>query len=147
MFSHTTNRVDVTLGARLYHHLTHLTHLTHLPIAYFLSRQVGNTVARVRELDTIRHFITSSALTLVIDLFFTLLFIGMMYYYSPILTGVVLGSIPCYVILSILITPVLKQRLDEKFARGAENQAVLTESIAGIETAKAMAVEPQLQRQ
>jgi subfamily B ATP-binding cassette protein HlyB/CyaB len=141
VFSHTTNRVDVTLGAKLYHHLTHL------PIAYFLSRQVGNTVARVRELDTIRHFITSSALTLVIDLFFTLVFFGVMFYYSPTLTWVVLGSIPCYVILSILITPVLKKRLDEKFARGAENQAFLTESIAGIETVKAMAVEPQLQRQ
>ncbi len=141
VFSHTTNRVDVTLGAKLYHHLTHL------PIAYFLARQVGNTVARVRELDTIRNFITSSALTLVIDLFFTVVFFAVMAYYSPTLTWVVLGSIPGYVILSVLITPVLKQRLDEKFARGAANQAFLTESIAGIETVKAMAVEPQMQRQ
>jgi subfamily B ATP-binding cassette protein HlyB/CyaB len=140
VFSHTTNRVDVTLGAKLYHHLTHL------PIAYFLARQVGNTVARVRELDTIRNFITSSALTLVIDLFFTLVFFGVMAYYSPTLTLVVLGSIPCYVVLSVMITPILKKRLDEKFARGAENQAFLTESIAGIETVKAMAVEPQMQR-
>ncbi len=140
VFSHTTNRVDVSLGARLYHHLTHL------PISYFSSRQVGNTVARVRELDTIRQFITSSALTLVIDLFFTVVFFAVMFYYSPTLTWVVVGSIPLYVILSVIITPILRRRLDEKFARGAENQAFLTESIAGIETVKAMAVEPQMQR-
>ncbi|WKT60108.1 type I secretion system permease/ATPase [Microbulbifer thermotolerans] len=140
LFTHTTNRVDVTLGAKLYYHLTHL------PVAYFLSRQVGNTVARVRELDTIRNFITSSALTLVIDLFFTIVFFVVMYFYSPTLTWIVLGSIPFYVALSVYITPILRRRLDEKFKRGAENQAFLTESISGIETVKAMAVEPQMQR-
>ena len=140
VFTHTTNRVDVTLGSKLFHHLTHL------PISYFLSRQVGNTVARVRELDTIRNFITSSALTLVIDLFFTFVFFAVLYFYSPTLTWIVLGSIPCYVLLSIIITPILRRRLDEQFKRGAENQAFLTESMYGIETVKSMAVEPQMQR-
>lgn len=140
VFSHTTNRVDVTLGASLFRHLMHL------PIAFFHARQVGNTVARVRELDTIREFITSSALTLVIDLFFTIVFFAVMYYYSPTLTWIVLGSIPLYVILSVSITPILRKRLHEKFQRGAENQAFLVESISGVETLKAMAVEPQMQR-
>ena len=140
VFTHTTNRVDVTLGSKLFHHLTHL------PISYFMNRQVGNTVARVRELDTIRNFITSSALTLVIDLFFTIVFFAVMYFYSPTLTWVVLGSIPFYIVLSVIITPILRRRLDEQFKRGAENQAFLTESMYGIETVKAMAVEPQMQR-
>jgi subfamily B ATP-binding cassette protein HlyB/CyaB len=140
VFSHTTNRVDVTLGARLFQHLMHL------PIAFFHSRQVGNTVARVRELDTIREFITSSALTLVIDLLFTVIFFSVMYFYSPTLTYIVLGSIPLYVGLSIYITPILRARLNEKFKRGAENQAFLVESISGAETLKSMAVEPQMQR-
>lgn len=140
IFSHTTNRVDVTLGAKLFNHLLHL------PIAFFQSRRVGDTVARVRELDTIRNFITGSALTLVIDLLFTCIFFAVMYYYSPILTWVVLGSIPFYVMLSVIITPILKNRLDEKFRRGAENQAFLVESVNGVETLKAMAVEPQMQR-
>ena len=140
VFSHTTNRVDVTLGAKLF------SHLIHLPIAFFHSRQVGNTVARVRELDTIREFITSSALTLVIDLGFTVIFFAVMYFYSPTLTYIVLGSIPFYVLLSIYITPILRSRLEEKFKRGAENQAFLVESISGAETLKSMAVEPQMQR-
>ncbi len=130
VFSHTTNRVDVTLGAKLFDHLMHL------PIGYFGARRVGDTVARVRELDTIRNFITSSALTLVIDLFFTVVFFVVMYYYSPTLCWIVLGSIPFYVILSAYITPILRSRLNEKFKRGAENQAFLVESISGVETLK-----------
>ncbi|WP_255374977.1 ABC transporter transmembrane domain-containing protein, partial [Oleiphilus sp. HI0117] len=80
VFSHTTNRVDVTLGSQLYNHLLRL------PISFFNARQVGNTVARVRELDTIREFITGSALTLIIDILFTVIFFVVMYYYSPTLT-------------------------------------------------------------
>lgn len=141
VFSHTTNRVDVELGSRLFHHLMAL------PLAYFESRQVGQNVARVRELDTIRNFITGTALTLVIDLFFVFVFIGVMWYYSPTLTWIVLGSIPFYVLLSVFITPILRRRLDEKFRHGAANTAFLTESITGIGTVKSMAVEPQMRRQ
>ncbi|MDK1290341.1 type I secretion system permease/ATPase [Pseudoalteromonas umbrosa] len=140
VFSHTTNRVDVELGAKLYHHLISL------PLSYFESRQVGQSVARVRELETIRNFITGSALTLCIDLFFTLLFFIVMWWYSPTLTLVVLATIPLYVLLSIFITPILRARLDEKFKHGAENQAFLVESVTGVETVKAQAVEPQMQR-
>lgn len=139
-FSHTTNRVDVELGSRLYDHLMAL------PLAYFESRQVGQNVARVRELDTIRNFITGTALTLVIDLLFVFIFLGVMWYYSPALTWVVLGTIPLYILLSIFITPILRHRLDEKFKHGAANTAFLTESITGIGTVKSMAVEPQMRR-
>ena len=141
LFSHTTNRVDVALGAKLFHHLLSL------PISYFESRRVGDSVARVRELENIRNFLTGSALTLVIDIFFTFVFIIVMYYYSPVLTWIVLGSIPFYILLSIFVTPILRSRLNEKFARGAENQAFLVETVTGVETLKAMAVEPQMQRQ
>src|SRR6185436_7045157 len=140
VFSHTTNRIDVELGARLFKHLLAL------PIGYFQSRRVGDSVARVRELENIRTFLTGSALTLVIDLFFTLVFIVVMYLYSPLLTWIVLGSIPFYLLISVCATPLRSERLKEKFNRGAENQAFLVESVAGVETLKAMAVEPQMQR-
>ena len=139
VFSHTTNRVDVTLGAQLFKHLVHL------PLSYFQTRQTGTTVARVHELNTIREFITSSALTLVIDLGFTLVFFVVLWYYSPTLTWIVLASLPFYLVLSIWVTPILRQRLDEKFQRGAANQAFLVESVSSVETLKAMAVEPQMQ--
>lgn len=140
LLTHTTNRVDVELGSRLYDHLMAL------PLAYFEARQVGQNVARVRELDTIRNFITGSALTLVIDLFFVFVFIAVMWFYSPTLTWIVLATIPFYVILSVFITPILRHRLNEKFKHGAANTAFLTESISGIGTVKSAAVEPQMRR-
>ncbi len=140
IFAHTTNRIDVELGARLFRHLLAL------PIAYFQSRRVGDSVARVRELENIRNFLTSSALTLIIDLFFTFVFLAVMYVYSPMLTMTVLASFPIYIAISVIATPMFRRRLNEKFERGAENQALLVESITGVETLKSMAVEPQMQR-
>jgi subfamily B ATP-binding cassette protein HlyB/CyaB len=140
LFAHTTNRIDVELGARLFRHLLAL------PIGYFQVRRVGDTVARVRELENIRNFLTSSALTLVIDLFFTFVFLIVMFYYSPLLTWIVLAAFPFYIAISAGATPLFRLRLDEKFQRGAENQAFLVESVTGVETLKAMAVEPQMQR-
>lgn len=140
LFSHTTQRIDVKLGANLFKHLLAL------PVSYFEARQTGQTVARVRELESIRSFITGSALTLVVDLAFTVVFFAVMYYFSPTLTWIVLGSIPLYIILSIIVTPILRNRLHEKFNRGAENQAFLVESVNGAETLKCMAVEPQMNR-
>ncbi|MGJ4927439.1 type I secretion system permease/ATPase [Bradyrhizobium sp. HKCCYLS2038] len=140
VFSHTTNRIDVELGARLFRHLVAL------PIAYFEARRAGDSVARVRELENIRNFITSSALTLVIDLAFTFVFLGVMFYYSPYLTWIVVGSFPFYIALSAGVTPIFRKRLDVKFDRGAENQAFLVETVTAIQTLKAMAIEPQMQR-
>ncbi|MEM1020013.1 MAG: type I secretion system permease/ATPase, partial [Pseudomonadota bacterium] len=140
VFSHTTNRVDVELSSKLFRHLLQL------PLGYFQSRRVGDSVARVRELETIREFLTSSSVTLFIDFFFIFVFLGVMYLYSPTLLIIVLISLPLYILVSALITPPLRRRLDEKFQRGAENQAFLVESVTGVETLKAMAVEPQMQR-
>ena len=140
VFSHTTNRIDVELGARLFRHLIAL------PIAYFEARRTGDSVARVRELENIRNFLTGSALTLVIDLLFTFVFLAVMAFYSLFLTGIVLVSFPFYILISVLVTPVFRHYLNEKFNRGAENQAFLVESITGMQTLKALAVEPQMQR-
>ncbi|RRS04971.1 type I secretion system permease/ATPase [Aquabacterium soli] len=140
VFSHTTSRIDVELGARLFQHLLRL------PLAYFQARRVGDSVARVRELENIRSFLTGNALTLVLDVVFSVLFIAVMFFYSVSLTLIVLTSLPLYVILSLLVVPVLRKRLDEKFARGAENQALLVETITGIQTVKANALEPSMAR-
>lgn len=141
VFSHTSSRIDVELGARMFRHLLAL------PMAYFQARRVGDSVARVRELENIRSFLTGNAITVVLDLVFSVVFIGVMLLYSGWLTLVVVVSLPCYFAISILITPVLRRRLDEKFNRGADNQSFLVESVSGIDTLKSMAVEPQWTRQ
>ncbi|OOC50267.1 MULTISPECIES: type I secretion system permease/ATPase [Thioalkalivibrio] len=137
ILAHTASRIDVELGASLFRHLIHL------PMGYFESRRVGDSVARVRELENIREFLTGNALTLVLDLLFSVVFIAVMLLYSGWLTLIVIASLPLYVLISVLITPPLRARLHEKFNRGAENQAFLVESINGIDTLKTMAVEPQ----
>jgi ATP-binding cassette, subfamily B, bacterial HlyB/CyaB len=139
LFAHTSNRIDVELGARIFKHLLRL------PLAYFESRRVGDSVARVRELETIRQFITGSSITLVLDLLFCAVFLAVMFVYSATLGFVVIAALPLYALLSIATTPAFRRRLDEKFRRGAENQAFLVESVTGVETIKAMAVEPQMQ--
>lgn len=140
VFAHSCNRIDVELGARLFRHLLNL------PLAYFQARRVGDSVARVRELENIRNFLTSQALTSVLDLFFSIVFIAVMLYYSTWLTLIVVLSLPCYILISALITPVLRARLNEKFVRGSENQSFLVEMVSGIETVKSMSVEPQVTR-
>ena len=139
--SHTTNRIDVELGRRLFHHLFRL------PLAYFETRAAGQTVARVRELETIRGFLTGQGLTSVLDLVFTIVFFVVMFIYSPKLTLVVLGSIPIYIVIAALLRPALRELINEKFNRGARSQQFLVESIVGAQTLKAASVEPIMQSQ
>ena len=140
LFSHTTNRIDVSLGSKLFRHILAL------PLSYFEARRVGDTVARVRELEQIRQFLTSHSVTVVLDLIFTVVFMAVMWFYSSTLTLIVMASLPIYGLLSVAITPAIRTRLHEKFNRGAENQAFLVETVSGVQTVKAMAVEPPLLR-
>ena len=140
VLAHTTNRIDVELGARLFRHLVNL------PLGYFGVRRVGDSVARVRELENIRQFLTGQALTIGIDVAFASIFVAVMWLYSWQLTAMVLAAMPVWAAIVVFAAPMWRQRLSEKFDRGAENQAFLVESVTGIETLKAMAIEPQMQR-
>lgn len=140
VFAHTASRIDVELGSKLFKHLITL------PISYFHARRVGDSVARVRELENIRSFLTGNSITLILDILFSCVFMVVMFCYSGWLTLIVVVSLPLYVLISLIVTPLLRSRLDESFARGAENQAFLVETVNGIDTLKSMAVEPQAVR-
>ena len=135
LFVHTTNRIDVMLSAKLFHHLFGL------PLKYFESRRVGETVARVRELDQIRAFLTGTPLSSIVDVFFVSVYIVVLFLYNVRLALIVTASLPIFVILSIIVTPLFKKRLDEKFETGARSQSFLVEAINGIHTVKAFALE------
>ena len=140
VFTHTTNRIDVMLSYRLFRHLFAL------PLKYFESRRVGETVARVRELDSIRNFLTGTPLSSMIDLIFIIVYIVVLFCYSKMLTVIVLCSIPVYAVLSAVVTPLFKKRLDEKFETGANTQSFLVESITGVQTVKSYALEPKFEK-
>ncbi|BDU51506.1 type I secretion system permease/ATPase [Haliovirga abyssi] len=140
VFTHTTNKIDVILGARLY------SHLLKLPLRYFEVRRIGNTVARVREVENIRQFLTGAPLSSILDVMFIFVYFIVMFFYSSTLSWVILGSFPFFIVLSIVVTPIFKSRLDEKFKTGAEVQSYLVESVSGVNTIKSFALEPEFQK-
>jgi len=139
LYSETSQKIDVELGARLFRHLLGL------PLGYFENRRVGDIAMRVRQLETIREFLTNASLSVLIDPLFTLVFLGVMWIYSVKLFLISVLTIPAYIVVAVLITRPLQARIEEKFERGAANNALLVESIGGITTVKASAVEPQWQ--
>ncbi len=139
ILSHSANRIDVELGARLFYHLLRL------PLIYFETRAAGQTVARVRELETIRSFLTGQGLFSAIDLFFTTLLIAVLFAYSWFMALMVLCTAPIYAIIAAVIRPILREKIKQKFNRGAESQQFLVEAVVGMHTLKAAAVEPMMQ--
>lgn len=140
IFTVLTNKVDVVLGARLYNHIVSL------PLRYFESRRVGETVARVKELETIRSFISGSSLVLIIDTAFCFIFIIAMFWYSPLLCLVAVALIPFMVLLNLIATPIYRKRIQTKFEANAESQSFLVESVTGASTVKALALEQKFSR-
>lgn len=140
MFIHTANKIDAKLGSKLFKHLFAL------PFIYFESRKVGNIVARVRELDQIRDFITNKSVSVIIDLFFSTVFLIVMFVYSRVLTFIVLAIVALIAILYITVTPELRARLNDKFQMGAQSNSYLVESITGVQTVKSLSIEGTMQK-
>jgi ATP-binding cassette, subfamily B, bacterial HlyB/CyaB len=135
---HTGNRIDAVLGSRVFEHLIKL------PLRYYEHRPTGVVVARVQGVEQIREFLASAAVTLILDCPFLLIFLGIMFYYSVALTLWSLAVLAVIVALSLVVAPILRDRLNQQFLLGARNQAFLTEYVSGMETLKSLQLEPQL---
>jgi ATP-binding cassette subfamily B protein len=135
IFTHTARRLDLSLSAQLFRHLMRL------PLSYFESRRVGDTVARVQELEQIRQFLTGTALTVILDSIFAVVYLALMFYYNVQLTAVALAVLPLFAILTIVSTPILRGWLNETFNRSADSQSFLVETVTGIHSVKAHAAE------
>ncbi|MDX2231198.1 MAG: type I secretion system permease/ATPase [Leptolyngbyaceae cyanobacterium bins.349] len=135
IFTHTARRLDLSLSAQLFRHLMRL------PLSYFESRRVGDTVARVQELENIRQFLTGTAMTVILDAIFAVVYLTIMFYYSPTLTWVSLSVLPLFAILTLVSTPILRNWLNETFNRSADSQSFLVETVTGIHSVKAHTAE------
>ncbi len=135
VFTHTARRLDLSLSAQLFRHLMRL------PLAYFESRRVGDTVARVQELENIRQFLTGTALTVILDSIFAVVYLLLMFYYSWQLTLVALAVLPLFAGLTLVTTPILRNWLNETFNRSADSQSFLVETVTGIHSVKAHTAE------
>ncbi len=135
---HTGNRIDAVLGLRVFEHLFRL------PPRYFEQRPTGVLVARIQGVETIREFLASAAVTLILDLPFMGIFLAVMFWYSWQLSLITVGILLVIMILSLIIAPMFRRRLNQQFLLGARNQAFLTEYVSGLETVKSLQMEPQL---
>ncbi|MEI6057105.1 MAG: type I secretion system permease/ATPase [Lentisphaerota bacterium] len=140
IFTNTTNKIDVTLGAKIFKHLFSL------PLRYFEVRRVGDTITRVRQVEQIREFLTGAPLTSVLDVMFVVVYLIVMFFYSSSLSWIFIGFLPLFLILSIVVNPLYKSRLDEKFQFGSESNSYLVETVTGVQTIKSFALEPLVQK-
>ena len=135
LFVDTTNRIDMALGAEI------IDHLLRLPLRYFDRRPVGELSSRVNELENIRQFLTGTALTVVLDALFSVVYILVMFIYSVKLTFVALATIPLFMILTFFVSPIVRRQLRTKAERNAETQSFLVEALSGVQTVKAQNME------
>ncbi|MEQ9237245.1 peptidase domain-containing ABC transporter [Coleofasciculus sp. E2-BRE-01] len=135
LFVDTTNRIDMHLGSEI------IDHLVRLPLRYFERRPVGELASRINELENIRQFLTGTALTVVLDAVFSVLYIVVMFIYSWVLTIVSLAIIPLFVLLTVIVSPIVRRQLRTKAERNAQTQSYLVEVMSGIQTVKAQNIE------
>ena len=136
LFANITSKMDVVLSSRLYKNITSL------PISYFQKWQVGDVVSRIGELETLRGFMTGASLTIILDIVFAVFYFAVMFlYYSRMLSLVVLVMIPMFVLLNLIVAPIFKRLINERFLIASENRSFLIETITGIHTVKASSVE------
>lgn len=131
IFVDTTDRMDLTLGSAV------IDRLLALPLSYFERRPVGELSQRLGELNTIRSFLTGTALISVLNLIFAVVYLCVMFVYSPILSGVALSTFPLYVILVFGVAPIYKSLIRKRAVASARTQSHLIEVIGGIQTVKA----------
>ena len=135
LFTNITSKMDVALSSRLFKNITAL------PVSYFQKWQVGDVVSRLGELETLRSFMTGSSLTIVLDIVFAIVYFGVMFLYSRMLSIIVLVMIPLFVILNLIVAPIFRRMINDRFLIGSENRSFLIETITGIHTVKASSVE------
>ena len=137
---HTGNRIDAVLAHKVFGHLLHL------PMRYFEHRPTGTLVARLHGVETIREFLAGTLVTLLLDFPFLIVFLSIMFLYSWQLSLISVASLSLIAIMSLLVTPIFRRKLNHQFLLGARNQSFLTEYVSGMETVKSLQLEPQLEK-
>jgi len=137
LLNHTTNKMDAILGARL------LRHLICLPLQYYETHRIGELLLRINMMSHIREFLTGTGLTLVLDVFFSVVFVAFMFWYSTELTLIALAVVPVFLIQNVLAFPIIRRKATAVFRTRTVNDSFMVEAIENVETVKSLAIEPQ----
>lgn len=134
----TANMVTKEFGSRIFDHLFKL------PFSHFRKWNVGETMARVGETDTIRNFLVGTSTGVFLDLLFVVIYLVVMFSLSVPLTWIVLAALPLQALIFIAFGPFLRKRLRKQFDAGANHQTQMVENISGIAAVKALSAERQM---
>ncbi|MBD2451305.1 peptidase domain-containing ABC transporter [Nostoc sp. FACHB-152] len=135
LLDHTANRIDLALIVGF------IRHTLRLPLNFFESRYVGDIISRVQENRKIQRFLSGEALSILLDLFTVFIYVGLMFWYSWKMALLVLVIIPPFALLALIATPFLQKTSREIFNAVAKESSYLIETLTGIRTVKATAVE------
>lgn len=131
LFVDTTDRIDLTFGSSI------INRMLQLKLSFFEQRPVGELSQRIGEMNTIRGFLTGTAITTFLDLVFSTIYLMVMLSYSPSLTAIALSTFPVYLIITFFVAPLYRDLLRKRANAQALTQAHLIETLGGIQTVKA----------
>ena len=140
-FVEVSNRIDIGVGSAI------VSRLLRINARFFDRRPVGELASRLGELENIRRFLTGTALTVVLDSFFSLLYFAVMFFYSPLLTLVVLLTLPLLFGVTLGVTPVTQRLIRARAEAASRTQSFLVEILGGIQTVKLQNAELTARRQ
>ncbi len=111
-------------------------HVLRLPMRYFNSRRLGDTLTRFADNARIQSLLTGTAISTILDCIMLLTGLGMMFYYNVRLSLVALAAYPLYIVLTLIFTPLLKRNNQKVFEKSAAGQSALVESIRSVAAIK-----------
>ena len=131
-----TNKIDMRLTRRVFSHL-----LT-LPIDYFETATAGVITRHMQQLEKIRSFLTGRIFMTGLDAISLVIFIPILFFYSVQLALIVLVFTAMIAAIIVAMLPAYQRRLNALYSAEGQRQAMLVETIHGMRTVKALAIEP-----
>lgn len=132
-----TNKIDVRVASRTFGHLLNL------PIGLFEQGSAGVLVKHMQQTGRIREFLTGRLFLTFLDGLSLFVFVPVLLLYSVKLTLVVLGFAVLVGLVVLLLVGPFQRRLNALYRAEAERQALLVETIHGMQTVKSLALEPR----
>jgi ATP-binding cassette subfamily B protein len=145
LLGHARRAIVSVVGARLDTRLNlHIfNRLLRLPLDYYERHPAGETMYKVAQVYRVREFLTGKLLTTILDMVTLLVLLPFLFYLSPTLTWLVVG---CAVLIALIILAFLRpmrKAFNRISAAETWKAAALGETIVGVKTVKALALEPQ----
>jgi ATP-binding cassette, subfamily B, bacterial HlyB/CyaB len=135
-----TNKIDMRLTRRTF------SHLLSLPIDYFETTTAGVITRHMQQLESIRHFLTGRLFFTALDTTALFIFLPILFTYSAKLAIIVLAFTIIIGGIIAALLPTYRQRLNALYSAEGKRQALLVETIHGMRTVKALAIEPNQRR-